>query len=292
MTPSFPYIAYPGTGQPLTFWVGTSTTSYTRFDVHHLLLAQLSPLFAHPSSTAPRLHSGNMLVVDVEPTTFRTLFTWLYERTPPDYTVAADLLPLMKLWVLAGKLGIWKTQNTVLRLGMALMQPRHFVCGVETVKWVYENTAHKSPLRRYIITIFCQRAPPVTPALFRESEGLRKGILGDASGFLRKLEFVRKGNPKGVGGYHLRAEFPLEHVWIPARDSTEMGQCRGCLVTGGKQVEWSKVEYPLPSFLVWGAGWEVLPDMHFVGEKDVWETGGLIAGQIQYLEKNEMHRAK
>ena len=292
MPPSFPYTAYPGAGQPLTFWAGTSIASYTRFDVHHLLLAQLSPLFAHPSSTAPRLHSGNMLVVDVESTTFRTLFTWLYERTPPDYTAAADLLALMKLWVLAGKLGIWKTQNTVLRLGMALMQPRHFVCSTETVRWVYENTVNKSPLRSYIITIFCQRGPTVTPALFRELEGVRKGIWGDASVFLRDLEFVRKGNPKGVRGYDLRVAFPIEHVWIPARDPTEMDQCRGCLVTGGEEVKWSKVEYPLPSFLVWSVGWEVLPDMHFTSEQDAWKTGDLIAGQIQYLEKNEAHRAK
>jgi hypothetical protein len=68
--------------------------------------------------------------------------------------------------VLAGELGIWKTQNTVLRLGMKLMQPQDFVCKLETVRWVYENTPEGSPLRDFIITIFSQRGPPVTTSHF------------------------------------------------------------------------------------------------------------------------------
>jgi hypothetical protein len=38
------------------------------------------------------------------------------------------------------------------------------------------------------------------------------------------------------------------------------------LVTDGKEVDWSKIEYPLPDFLVFGEKWEVLLDMHLVTE--------------------------
>jgi hypothetical protein len=43
------------------------------------------------------------------------------------------------------------------------------------------------------------------------------------------------------------------------------------LVTDGKEVDWSKIEYPLSDFLVFGEKWEVLLDMHLVTE--AWRIG-------------------
>jgi hypothetical protein len=53
-------------------------------------------------------------------------------------------------------------------------------------------------------------------------------------------------------------------------------------VTGGEDVDWSKIEYPLPSFLVWGTEWEDLPDMHFVSEENVRSVAGNVLKQIEF----------
>jgi hypothetical protein len=140
---------------------------------------------------------------------------------------------------------------------------------VETVGWVYKNTMVGSVLR-----------PPISPALFsRENEKL--GILRDAASFLRVLNRVRAGNPSGVGGYDLHALFPIVHVYFPGKGGFSPGQVRGCLITGGREVEWSKIEFPLPSFLVWGEKWEILPDIHFVTAERAVEAAKHVAAQIE-----------
>ena len=292
---SFPYTTYPrsrllsppssnlttvptpsSVGSPVTFYVGPKPS--TRFDVHHFLLSKLSPLFTL-SNGLPRIVNKGIELPDSEPHMFHALFLWLYERQPPKYTFDSDLLTLCKLWVLAGQLGIWKMQNTILRLSMELMQPKDFVCSLETVRWVYENTPQGSPLLGYIITIFCQRGLSVTPAHF-SPEVEKLGIIRDASAFLRVLNKVRAGNPKGIQSYNLLKEFPLEYVHTPAEDEFSVGQVRGTLVSGGKQVDWSRIEYPLPSFLVWGEQWEVLPDMHFVTEERAVQNAKHVGKQV------------
>jgi len=92
-----PYTTYQGVGVPITFVVGP-TANPTRFDVHHSLLSKVSPLFTMPNGL-PRIILSDILLPNAEPDTFRTLFKWLYERQPPDYTTDAKLLDLMKLWV-------------------------------------------------------------------------------------------------------------------------------------------------------------------------------------------------
>jgi hypothetical protein len=285
MALAFPHTAYPGVGVPITFIVGP-TTSPRRFDVHNSLLSKVSPLFTMPNGL-PLIILSDISLPNAEPDTFRTLFTWLYERRPPNYTTDTKLLDLMKLWVLAGELGIWRTQNTVLRLGMALMQPTYFVCRVETVRWVYENTCAGSSLRDYIVAIFCQRGPPITPAMFA-SENEKLGIFHDASEFLRVLGLVRAGNPKGRHGYDILGLFPVYHTWSPGQDALAPVRVRACLVTGGEDVEWAKIEYPLPSFLIWGAKWEVLPDMHFVGEEGVRTAAENVVGQIEFPNRTRV----
>jgi hypothetical protein len=292
---SFPYTACPGyvfsslplhplvviltassVGSPVPFYVGPNPS--TRFDVHHFLLSKLSPLFTL-SNRLPRIVNKGIELPNTEPAIFHALFLWLYERQPPVYTSASDLLTLCKLWVLAGQLGIWKTQNTVLRLGMELMQPKTFVCELETVRWVYANTPQGAPLLGYVITIFCQRGPPATPAHFSPVYE-KLGIFRDAALFMRVLSKVRAGNPKGVDGYDLTQEFPLEYTFMPIPDEFGVGQVRGTLVTGGKEVDWSRIEYLLPSFLVWGENWEVLPDMHFVTEERAVHNAKYVGRQI------------
>jgi hypothetical protein len=54
------------------------------------------------------------------------------------------------------------------------------------------------------------------------------------------------------------------------------------VLTFGEQVDESKLDYVLPSFLVWGDKWQDLPDEHyFVGPVSVVEQGGAeVASQI------------
>jgi hypothetical protein len=243
----------------------------------------VSPLFTLTNGL-PRIINEGIELPAIEPQVFHDLFLWLYERKPPVYKSDRNLLSLMKLWVLAGELGIWKTQNTVLRLGMELMQSKDFVCTMESVRWVYEHTPPSSPLRNYIITIFCQRGPPVTTSQF-SSENEKLGILRDASSFMRVLGKVRAGNPKGVHGYDLPKEFPVEYSHTPSQDGFTPGQMRGTLVMGGKEVDWSRIEYPLPKFLVWGENWEVLQDMHFVKEENAIDSAKDVGRQIGIPEK-------
>jgi hypothetical protein len=246
------------------------------------LLSKVSPLFTLTNGL-PRIVNKGIELPDIEPQVFRDLF-WLYERKPPVSKSDRDLLPLMKLWVLAGELGIWKTQNTILRLGMELMQPKKFVCALETVRWVYKHTLEGSPLRDFIITIFCQRGPLVTLSHF-SPENEKLGILRDAASFMRLLGKVRAGNPKGVHGYGLSKEFPVEYSHTPGQDESTPGHVRASLVTGDREVNWSRIEYPLPKFLVWGEKWEVLPDMHFVDETDVVGIATNVGRQIGISEK-------
>jgi hypothetical protein len=172
-----------------------------------------------------------------------------------------------------------------------LMQPKEFVCAMETVRWVYENTLEGSPLRHFIITIFCQRGPPVSPFHF-SSVNEKLGILRDASSFMRVLGKVRAGNLKGINGYDLSTEFPLEYSHTPAKDDLSVGQVRGTLVTGEKEVDWSRIEYPLPKFLVWDEKWEVLPDMHFVEENDAVDSAKDVGRQIGIPEKRGDDRCR
>ncbi|KAF2243124.1 hypothetical protein BU26DRAFT_437576 [Trematosphaeria pertusa] len=245
MPPGLPYTKYIGSfqGAPITFLLGPSQS---RFDVHSLLLSTLSPLFRHPNGF-PKTPRTPIRLPSVSAQDFLALFTWLYERKPPSFANAEGLKILVRLWIAAGKLGVWKTQNTILRLGMALMQPGDFGVDVETVRWVYENTAPGSKLRGFVIAVFCQRPAggQVERRFFRPCyEGL--GIFRDALAFLKVLGKV-------VMNY---------------------------LVTGGTEIDWRRVEFRLPGYLVWGERGEDLPDGFFVTEEEAAEAAGEVAAQM------------
>jgi hypothetical protein len=274
MFPSFPYSSYPtaSAGEPITFLVGTLPS--THFSIHAHLL-HTSPLFANLFNNPRPIH-----LPTTPPHIFHQICLWLYENKPPIAEREEDLLTLMKIWVTLGKLGLWRKQNTIMRLGMALMQPQEFVCGLEVVKWVYTHTSLRSKLRDYIIAIFCQRGPNVSREIFTQ-EIEKLGILKDAVEFLGVLDKVRMGNPKGVEGYDL---FGRGRVVYCEENDGGMGRTMATLVTGRERVDWGRVRYPLPTFLVWGEKWDVLPDEHFfVGEADVAVDGAEVSGQLREM---------
>lgn len=273
MPPGLPYTKYIGSfqGAPITFLLGPSQS---RFDVHSLLLSTLSPLFRHPNGF-PKTPRTPIRLPSVSAQDFLALFTWLYERKPPSFANAEGLKILVRLWIAAGKLGVWKTQNTILRLGMALMQPGDFGVDVETVRWVYENTAPGSKLRGFVIAVFCQRPAggQVERRFFRPCyEGL--GIFRDALAFLKVLGKVRRGNPVGRGGYC------LERFKQEGGLDEEGKVVMNYLVTGGTEIDWRRVEFRLPGYLVWGERGEDLPDGFFVTEEEAAEAAGEVAAQM------------
>jgi len=186
----------------------------------------------------------------------------------------------MELWVTLGYLGIKDKMNTIMRLGMALMQPKEYKCSIETVEWVYEHTDPRSKLRGYIIAIFCQRGPDATSALLNT----RGEIMTDALRFFAILNKVRAGNPKGIDGYELPPEVTMAHTFQPSTVLGQSGQFFRTLVTGAEQVDASKIEYPLPRFLVWGEKWQDLPDEHFfVTAEDEFQEGEDVLWQLEKM---------
>ncbi|EAT78963.1 hypothetical protein HBH56_072310 [Parastagonospora nodorum] len=263
MAPAFPYTNYANAsaGEPITYCVGPKSTS-TRFDIHQLLLCTSSPLFNEPSGV-PKIITRPLYLPTIDPTIFRLICVWLYEGIPPAAETPNDLLILMKIWVALSKLGIWEKQNTIMRLGMALMQPREFTCGIETVRWVYENTAPGSKLRGYVVAIFCQRGAEITKEMF--SPRIEKlGIFRDAVKFFKILNRVRAGNPRGVDGYGFHASEDVLYMW----DVNDPSRVVATVVVDLEEVDYSRIRYPLPSFLVWGDRWEDLPDKFFFIHKN------------------------
>jgi len=182
--------------------------------------------------------------------------------------------------VTLGHLGIKDKMNTIMRLGMALMQPKEYKCSIETVEWVYEHTDPRSKLRGYIIAIFCQRGPDATSALFNT----RGEIMRDALKFFGILNKVRAGNPKGIDGYELPPQVTTAHTFQPSKVPGQPGQFFWTLVTGEEEIDKSKIEYPLPSFLVWGEKWQDLPDEHFfVKVEDEYQEGGDVLCQLKNM---------
>jgi hypothetical protein len=234
------------TGRPIRFNVGPEPWE---FDIHHDRLIAVSPLFTDPSGI-PHLIPFDIELPITDPDIFHVVCQWLYNGNPPDATTARDLLELMQSWVVLGKLGVWDKQNTIMRLGMALMQPKKFVCEIATVKWVYENTEPGCKLRGYIHR--------------------------DASAFMRIFENTRRANPKVKAGHDLGQQF--DTVIERTVQSNELAW----VLTFGEQVDESKLDYVLPSSLVWGDKWQDLPDEHyFVGPVSVVEQGGAeVASQI------------
>ncbi|KAF2824183.1 hypothetical protein CC86DRAFT_51466 [Ophiobolus disseminans] len=265
-------------GEPVTFFVGPETNC-RRFDIHHQLLCKSSSIFNLPTGY-PRIITEPIDLPNTDSDAFGAIYQWLYEGVPPNLIYEGELQLLMEMWVVLAALGLKDKMNTIMRLDMALMQPKECTCSIETVKWVYDHTDPRSKLRGYIIAIFCQRGPALTAELFNT----KGGIMKDAVKFFVTLNRVRAGNPKGIGGYDLPARFATARTFKPSAVPGSPGQFFATLVTGSEKIDLSKVVYPLPSFLVWGDQWQDLPDEHFfVKPDDESQEGGAVLSQLEKM---------
>ncbi|KAJ4291945.1 hypothetical protein N0V90_009843 [Kalmusia sp. IMI 367209] len=249
MAPGLPYSRYTHDyhGPPTSFLIGPSPSPMS-FDVHTTLLAQHSPIFNNIYGR-PKTIADSIVLPSATPDEFLELCFWLYEKTPPKFSGAHDLGRMCRLWVVAAKLGLWQKMNTLLRLGMELMQPREFKCDVGVVRWVFGNTAEGSPLRGFIIAIFCQRCEPDINYFFLRASG-DEDIFREASAFLKDLEVARRRYAVGR----------VASAW--ASDGKKMPVFSHKVIsTGGVG---SDAEYPLPRYLVWDYKGVDLPDAHFV----------------------------
>ncbi|KAF2649111.1 hypothetical protein K491DRAFT_611465 [Lophiostoma macrostomum CBS 122681] len=208
-------------GYPITFSVGPNGI---RFDVHNRIISTESPLFMNRHGNAK--HITRMLILPrIQHDDFHLLMNWIYQERPPEFSTAEGLPVLMRLWVTCAALAIWKKQNTILRLAMALMQPAYFEVDIETVIYVYSNTPTHSKLRKFIVAIFCQRSTTQPHFFSPLTSGL--GIWEDVTEFQKVLNEVRKVSPVGIDGYDLAEAF-FNH----------------------DPIDWSRVRHPLPEFLV------------------------------------------
>jgi hypothetical protein len=188
-------------GQPIAFIVGPND-ALRRFDIHQLLLGTGSRIF-NVSEGKPRIITREIRLPNVDPQVFDVMCRWLYSNSQELILKPAkeeDLVNLMELWTVYAELGIDMKMNAIMRCGMALMQPKHFVCPVSTVEWVYAHTSPTSKLRGYIVAIFCQRGPTPTKEMLLNTD---PAIFADANEFFKVLQKVRKGNPQLVSKIHL-----------------------------------------------------------------------------------------
>jgi hypothetical protein len=114
---------------------------------------------------------------------------------------------------------MWQPQNTILRIAMALMQPKEFICSIDVVRWVYANTSRYSTLRGFVGAIFCQRGSAITADIL-SLESDKAGIVRDAAAFLHILDRVRAGNSQGKDGYNLTQHFQMTYRTQPACPKT------------------------------------------------------------------------
>ncbi|KAF2684452.1 hypothetical protein K458DRAFT_487334 [Lentithecium fluviatile CBS 122367] len=210
---------------------------------------------APPPRQAPPLNNTTPLSIclpSISVDDFRVLSPWLYAGQKP-------------VFIAAGRLGLWKWMNTLVRQGMALMQPPGYEVDIEMMRFVYENTSPGSKLRRFVIAIFCQRAKPQPQFFHAQYEVL--GILCDGAVFLKVLE-------------KSAMQSPCAHRVSQTQSSD--GEGREILVhddANPDQMNWMKVEHPLPEHLVWDEWGKDLPDdTCFVTEEE-----GLL-GAVEVVE--------
>ncbi|KAI2483103.1 hypothetical protein Ptr902_05420 [Pyrenophora tritici-repentis] len=207
-------------------------------------LQEHSPLFSYIEhiSHVPTTH---ITLPNTSPLVLTSLIHWLKTGNAPPHLSAASFPFILKHWVLARALGLWRYQNACIRLGLSAMQSKHSICEIETVKWVYENTHPGSTLRDFVIKIFCQRGGPVTKGVF--SKGVEElGIVRDLSYWLWVLEKARG---------------------IPEKTL--------------KKPDWTGELYPLPEFLVFDETGNQMPDkFHFVGDEGAFWGAEAVAKQL------------
>lgn len=191
-----------------------------RFDVHNRVLSTWSPLFENIDGK-PKHVTKYLTLPTIWEQDFHLLMIWLYEDRHPAFTTPEGLRDLVQLWITAGALGMWKKQNTILRLCMELMQPPGFTVDIETIIYVYDNTKTDSKLRQFIAALFCQRAP--VQQHFFSNLALGHSIWKDIVAFQKILYNVRMKNPVGINGYDFRKE---------------------------AKTDYSRVRWPLPNYLV------------------------------------------
>ncbi|CAA9961891.1 hypothetical protein PTMSG1_05268 [Pyrenophora teres f. maculata] len=232
----------PRSSNPVVVFALAPNTA--NIEVRVSILKAYIPLFSYIQHTS-HVPTAPISLPNTSPSTLKSLIRWLNADEAPPHLSAADFPLILKLWVLARSLGLWQFQNACLRLGIAAMQWRYSICEIDTVKWVYENTDLGSPLRDYVIKIFCQRGAPVEKGVFSKEVG-ELGILRDASSWLWELEKVRKA-------FHNKTAV---------------------------EPDWREEAYPLPEALVFDETGVVLPDMHFVKAEGAFWGAEAVAKQL------------
>ncbi|TVY87472.1 hypothetical protein LAWI1_G006420 [Lachnellula willkommii] len=133
--------------------VNSAEVTKKPFLVHKAILCHYSPFFDAAFNGGFEEDTTQELdLPDTDPIVFGILVEWAYSQRVMMSTTETrnDLFTLMKLWVLADRCLIPRLQNETLvylearRAALSGTLPR-----LDTFTYLYDNTAHRSPLRQY-----------------------------------------------------------------------------------------------------------------------------------------------
>jgi hypothetical protein len=194
--------------------------------------------------------------------------------------------------------------NTILRIGMGLMQPREFDVPIATVEYVYTHTdssAARSKLREFIIAIFCQRGK-VVPASFRvAAENAHLGIMRDCVRFLQifvpptvvpdaQTAARWEEEAGGIGGPVSRYRWASDAKGFPVFVCHDMFD--GEEKVHDRGVKAKKGEWPLPEYLMWDAQGTGLPDELFVTPEEALGAAGDVVAQMEGMREKGLERLR
>ncbi|CAG8980294.1 hypothetical protein HYALB_00008914 [Hymenoscyphus albidus] len=161
-------------------------TGLGKFVVHKCFAVHYSPVlkaaFEH-QATAVLNPLGNTYSLDEEDkTTTEFLVQWLYTQDiqpaqlKPDATYnCAEILSIIKLWLLAERLVIPSLQNAAIKKFNDCLNQFKMICHTE-INYIWSATKEGSPLRLYYIDVMFCLSDQTFPKLV---ETLEKNVLGD-----------------------------------------------------------------------------------------------------------------
>ena len=171
-----------------------TTATVEKFIIHKTFICHYAPSFSHiyPSTTSNG--EPNIPEVEIEPYIFTGLVNWIYTQEIKDTETEKSIVGiefLVGLWVLAEKTLIPKLQNQVMQL---LRTGKTGYCkdDGELLKYAYQNSSKKSPLRRALVDIFIQDLGSVKEGEVVDYSVVPHEMFVDIMEAIRKQSLLRK----------------------------------------------------------------------------------------------------
>ncbi|KAI4225538.1 MAG: hypothetical protein L6R36_003844 [Xanthoria steineri] len=129
------------------------------FHVHKDLICDSSPFFKAAFTGGFKESEGSISLEDDDADVFENIIQWLYRRNLEALSsieaIAGEnyFMDLIRSYTLADKYGITALQDDVMGLLRETLNPHRFL-QLRHARYVYENTARGSQLRRFLVACF------------------------------------------------------------------------------------------------------------------------------------------